>query len=583
VITTAPAVPGQPSRRGKTRQIPVSRRKPAIAGGLLTVGSLLGMYLGYIRPSGIYAAGTCPVGSTTFSESAGVPYINGVPVGSPGEIGRVPNALDSAIRQVGNGGTVCITSDITIDNDVDVNTSVTLVGDDSVNRRTISITTGNTFYTYIDNKEVDFYVQDLDVTITRDGTPFITQYDYDPSGASSTTFTNVSVTGGGGIVEMSGGGDLTLSNVDISSFSSMAIDVYNVGNIRIDSQSDIHDGDDGATSLSILFCDGFYMIDSTISNTDDSHAWVRLRPGKNATFKDSSFTGHTISDTGVAIMDGSVTMDNFTFTDNQRIGSRRDLSLATPLINMYNVTDVTVIDSTFARNTSVYDNRDDLMYVELSGTFTASGQTSFSNNGTSGKVVKNALYVKNTGSDSVNISDAAFADNYVGQSSVYLEFPTPNALSGFIQSSSFADNVDGTYSDLSLKAPSSTFTINNSAFSSRTAPNSTVNANALASLGTGNTFADEGVPGVAISVDFRYGGATGGDSVTSAVVTTGDSADAVLPKPTQSGMHFTGWFSTRSLLEGRRITTIQGDDSGTLIAGFIPAELAQTLGIPAIP
>ena len=80
-----------------------------------------------------------------------------------------------------------------------------------------------------------------------------------------------------------------------------------------------------------------------------------------------------------------------------------------------------------------------------------------------------------------------------------------------------------------------------------------------------------------VTVSFNYNGATGGDSVTSAIVAPGASADVVLPSPTKSGFEFTGWFNNQSLLNGQRITTIGNSDSGVLTAGYVPPALAQTL------
>lgn len=86
-----------------------------------------------------------------------------------------------------------------------------------------------------------------------------------------------------------------------------------------------------------------------------------------------------------------------------------------------------------------------------------------------------------------------------------------------------------------------------------------------------------------VTVSFNYNGATGGDTVTSATVASGTQADEVLPIPVKSGSEFTGWFNTESLLMGQRITTINENDSGTLTAGFVPPELAQTLNLMLPP
>jgi len=103
-------------------------------------------------------------------------------------------------------------------------------------------------------------------------------------------------------------------------------------------------------------------------------------------------------------------------------------------------------------------------------------------------------------------------------------------------------------------------------------------------VGTNLVTADP-VPGASpITVTFNYNGATGGTSVTSATVTPGVSADSVLPFPTKSGLDFSGWFNTQSLLNGQRITTIGEGDTGELLAGFVPPELAQTLNLdPPVP
>ncbi|GEM_PF-3131288 len=82
-----------------------------------------------------------------------------------------------------------------------------------------------------------------------------------------------------------------------------------------------------------------------------------------------------------------------------------------------------------------------------------------------------------------------------------------------------------------------------------------------------------------VFVSFDYNGATGSNTVTSAVVATGASADVALPHPTKTGVEFTGWFNAQSLIDGRRITTVEAGDSGTLLAGYVPPELAQTLGL----
>jgi hypothetical protein len=86
-----------------------------------------------------------------------------------------------------------------------------------------------------------------------------------------------------------------------------------------------------------------------------------------------------------------------------------------------------------------------------------------------------------------------------------------------------------------------------------------------------------------VTVTFNYNGATGGTSVTSATVTPGDSADTVLPLPTKSGLEFSGWFNTQSLVNGQRITTIGEGDTGELLAGYVPSELAQNLNLVLPP
>lgn len=98
-------------------------------------------------------------------------------------------------------------------------------------------------------------------------------------------------------------------------------------------------------------------------------------------------------------------------------------------------------------------------------------------------------------------------------------------------------------------------------------------------VGTNLVIADP-VPGASpVTVTFNYSGATGGTSVTSVTVTPGDSADEVLPQPAKSGLDFSGWFNTQSLLNGQRITVISEGDTGELLAGFVPPELAATLNL----
>ncbi len=101
-------------------------------------------------------------------------------------------------------------------------------------------------------------------------------------------------------------------------------------------------------------------------------------------------------------------------------------------------------------------------------------------------------------------------------------------------------------------------------------------------VGTNLVTADT-APSPAVTVTFNYNGATGGNTVASATVTSGTQADAELPRPTKPGESFTGWFNTQSLLNGQRITTIEESDAGTLIAGFVPPELAQTLNLALPP
>lgn len=86
------------------------------------------------------------------------------------------------------------------------------------------------------------------------------------------------------------------------------------------------------------------------------------------------------------------------------------------------------------------------------------------------------------------------------------------------------------------------------------------------------------IPGP-VTVNFNYNGATGGNTVASDTVTSGTQANTVLPHPTKPGVSFSGWFNTQSLLNGQRITTIEESDAGTLIAGYVPPELAQTLNL----
>jgi len=83
-------------------------------------------------------------------------------------------------------------------------------------------------------------------------------------------------------------------------------------------------------------------------------------------------------------------------------------------------------------------------------------------------------------------------------------------------------------------------------------------------------------PGIEITLNNN--GATGGNTGNSALVQVGGSADSI-PQPTKSGLQFTGWFDTSSLLNGKRVTTIDTNNPGTLEAGFIPPELALVLGI----
>lgn len=110
---TTPAISTNRAERRKTGSTTTSRRKPVIAGSLLTVGGIFGAYLGYVRPPAAFASVTCPVGSTTFN-------------GTDGSSG-----LQAAITAAGDAGIVCITNDFTLDADVLITTSVTLIGRDS--------------------------------------------------------------------------------------------------------------------------------------------------------------------------------------------------------------------------------------------------------------------------------------------------------------------------------------------------------------------------------------------------------------------------------------------------------------------
>jgi len=102
-------------------------------------------------------------------------------------------------------------------------------------------------------------------------------------------------------------------------------------------------------------------------------------------------------------------------------------------------------------------------------------------------------------------------------------------------------------------------------------------------VGTNLVTADPAPGASPITVTFNYNGATGGNTLVSETVTPGVSADSVLPFPTKSGLDFSGWFNTQSLLNGQRITTIGEGDAGELLAGFVPPELAQTLNLDPPP
>ena len=84
---------------------------------------------------------------------------------------------------------------------------------------------------------------------------------------------------------------------------------------------------------------------------------------------------------------------------------------------------------------------------------------------------------------------------------------------------------------------------------------------------------------VTITLDYN-GGATNSGSVTSAVLRAGDLVSS-LPQPTDVDLIFTGWYSVKSLLRGQRLTVLEAEDAGTIIAGFIPPELAAVLGLNA--
>ncbi len=49
-----------------------------------------------------------------------------------------------------------------------------------------------------------------------------------------------------------------------------------------------------------------------------------------------------------------------------------------------------------------------------------------------------------------------------------------------------------------------------------------------------------------------------------------------LPEAAQSELVFTGWFTQQSLINGEQASTIEENNT---IAGFIPPELAQVLGV----
>lgn len=102
------AAPNNRAQRRNTNRGSISRRKPVIAGSLLTVGGILGAYLGYVRPPAAFAV-SC---TATFT---------------PDGIGDSA-ALESAITTAGDAGTVCITGDFTMEADVTITSSVTLIG-----------------------------------------------------------------------------------------------------------------------------------------------------------------------------------------------------------------------------------------------------------------------------------------------------------------------------------------------------------------------------------------------------------------------------------------------------------------------
>lgn len=79
-------------------------------------------------------------------------------------------------------------------------------------------------------------------------------------------------------------------------------------------------------------------------------------------------------------------------------------------------------------------------------------------------------------------------------------------------------------------------------------------------------------PSVRVKVD--YVGSSGNQSYywVGAPGTTANS----LPKPDKSDLQFTGWFTQQSLINGEQASTVE--ENGT-VAGFLPPELAQVLGI----
>jgi hypothetical protein len=287
------AAPNNRAQRRNTNRGSISRRKPVIAGSLLTVGGILGAYLGYVRPPAAFAV-SC---TETFTP-------DGIEDSA---------ALESAITTAGDAGTVCITGDFTMEADVTITSSVTLIGNNSSD------------YPIIDGYTETFGLK-LDSSISIFEFKYLEFRDMSLNGGSA-----LNVGSRVGYNNYAGAHSVEISNCDFTSNVNGALEVMGPMSSLMITDSTFT-GNGGDSTVFVFEAEGLKTL--TISGT----SFTGNTPGKDGTLnvrdsgddlyiKDSQFTNNVATagtgrfQSGAALYSyGDVKMRNVDFTGNKTLG-----------------------------------------------------------------------------------------------------------------------------------------------------------------------------------------------------------------------------------------------------------------------